>query len=61
MYNVKDENILDTIHPLLGYSPRQLQNHIKSHVNYKNINHNKITKDHIFPRLAFTDYKIYRM
>lgn len=43
---------------LLGYTFRELQNHIKNHKNWKNVKDKKWHIDHIFPIKAFFDHKI---
>jgi DNA-directed RNA polymerase subunit RPC12/RpoP len=45
-------------HKLLGYTPIQLQNHIKQHPNWDNVKDGSWHLDHIFPIKAFVDHDI---
>lgn len=48
----------DRTHKLLGYSPKQLQDHIESNPNYEQIKDKKWHLDHIFPIQAFIDHNV---
>jgi hypothetical protein len=48
----------DRTQNLLGYSFRELQNHIKGHKNWDKVKGKKWHIDHIFPIQAFVDHKI---
>ena len=43
---------------MLGYSTADLQNHIKSHPNWKKLQGARWHLDHIFPISAFVEHKI---
>lgn len=43
---------------ILGYTPKQLIDHIENHQNWKNVKDKKWHIDHIFPIKAFVDYNI---
>jgi plasmid maintenance system killer protein len=44
---------------LLGYTPKDLKNHIENHKNWSLIKNNEWHLDHIFPIIAFIKYKIF--
>lgn len=48
----------DRTHKLLGYTPKQLQEHIKQHPNWDNVKDGRWHVDHIFPIKAFFDHGI---
>jgi hypothetical protein len=43
---------------VLGYTPQQLQDHIKSHPNWEKVKDKSWHLDHIFPIMAFLEYGI---
>jgi hypothetical protein len=43
---------------MLGYSPKQLQEHLKSHPNWQSVKNGKWHLDHIFPINAFKEHGI---
>lgn len=49
---------LDRTHNLLGYSYKELREHIFSHPNWETVKNNKWHIDHIFPIKAFFDHGI---
>lgn len=53
-----DQIKLDRSHKLLGYSPRQLQEHIQSHPNWQAVKDQDWHLDHIFPIIAFLNLGI---
>jgi hypothetical protein len=53
-----NEEKLNHSHKLLGYTPRELQDHIQKHVNWISIKDKKWHLDHIFPIKAFIEHGI---
>ena len=49
---------LDYSHKLLGYTAKDLQNHIINHPNWNNVKDTEWHLDHIFPVKAFVDHGI---
>jgi hypothetical protein len=49
----------DHTEQLLGYTAKQLQEHITNHPNYEKVKNGKWHLDHILPVQAFIDHKIY--
>jgi hypothetical protein len=45
---------------MLGYGPKELQEHITNHSNWEKVKNTKWHLDHIFPIQAFLDYNIYK-
>lgn len=45
---------------MLGYGPKQLQEHVFNHPNWNKVKDGKWHLDHVFPIQAFLDYNIYR-
>ena len=54
-----DQKKTISTHKLLGYKPKDLQEHILNHPNFKNCKDKVWHVDHIFPLKAFLDNKIY--
>lgn len=54
-YQYLGETKRDRAHKLLGYSPRQLQDHIQNHPNWLLVKDEDWHLDHIFPIIAFLD------
>lgn len=52
------ESKLRKTNMILGYTPQQLQEHIKNHPNWKNVKDNEWHLDHIFPIVAFLEHGI---
>lgn len=52
------EKKLQKTNIILGYTPQQLQDHVKNHPNWKYVKNNEWHLDHIFPIIAFLDYGI---
>lgn len=52
-------NKLDYTHKLLGYTAKQLQEHITGHSNWSLVKDGNWHLDHIFPIQAFLEYKIH--
>ena len=48
----------DRTHKLLGYTPKQLQEHIKNHPNWDKVKNGRWHLDHIFPIAAFFEHGI---
>ena len=48
----------DRTHKLLGYTPKQLQDHIKKHPNWDKVKDGRWHIDHIFPIAAFFEHGI---
>lgn len=57
-YNYMGEKKQDHSHDLLGYTPKQLQEHIHSHPNWPNCDKVDWHLDHIFPIIAFLEHGI---
>jgi len=53
-----DQKKQDRTHKLLGYTPRQLQEHIQSHPNWDKVKDGDWHLDHIFPIIAFLENDI---
>lgn len=52
-YKYAGEKKMEHTHQLLGYTPKQLQNHIQNHPNWKYVKDESWHLDHIFPIIAF--------
>lgn len=57
-YKCTGQEKLDHSHKLLGYSPRQLQEHIQSHPNWEKVKNGEWHLDHVFPIIAFLEHGI---
>lgn len=57
-YTYFGEKKRDHANKLLGYSPRQLQDHIKNHPNWERVKDSEWHLDHIFPIIAFLEHGI---
>ena len=58
-YNYMGEKKQDHTHKLLGFTPRQLQEHIMNHPNWPNVkDHPSWHLDHVFPIIAFLEHGI---
>jgi predicted transcriptional regulator len=59
LFHLMNRKKTDFTNKILGYSFKQLRDHIVNHPNCENVKDKKWHLDHIFPIKAFFDYKVY--